>query len=274
MGPIKLPGLIVGGIGNALMAWALYSLLGSIGCEADAPVCTPAIGASVAALPIGIILSVIGVFLGGGVIIFTGVFASIGLGSLAAAAFTDMGEMELFGWLFGGGFFLFGLMPLLGTRLAGAAAARKQALAERLAASGRRGIGTIVAVNDTGVTINDNPRVEIVVSVDPIGGGPAIERRKKAIVSRVAIPRVGSRFPVFYDAVDATAWIMAMEMDETTATAEVRDLFARAGRGNGGAPSPGDAGLVGELERLSALRDSGALSAEEFARAKSALLGG
>lgn len=268
LGKIKLGGLLVGLIGNVLTGYALFILLGSAGCAAtlNNSACEDALMPGMFALPAGIILSMVGIFMGGGFLNFCGLFLAIGLGSMAASAFTDMGEMQSFGWIFGGMFAFFGLLPLLLMKGVKAATLKKQEQAKRLIETGSRGIGTVIEVNDTGVTINDDPRVEIVVRIEPLGGGAGVERRKKSVVPRVAIPRVGDRYPAFYDPADASAWIMGTQMADD-APADIKDMFAKAGENRAA-----DAGLVEELERLDTLRRSDALTPEEYARAKSALL--
>lgn len=269
-GQTKPTGLIIGLIGNLLVGYAIYSLLSGVGCVAGALTCNEAMTPAMLLLPIGIIASVIGVFLGGGIFSFTGLFLAIGVGSMAASAFNDMGEMQSFGWWFGGMFAFFGLLPLVLMKGVAASTLKKQVEAERLVKSGSRGIATITQVNDTGVTINDDPRVEIVVQIEPLNGGATVERRKKSLVPRVAIPRVGDRYPAFYDPADPSAWIMGTQM-AADAPADIKDMFARAGANSADEPAP-DGGLVEELERLDALRRSDALTSEEYARAKSALL--
>ena len=61
--------------------------------------------------------------------------------------------------------------------------------AEELMTSGAKGVGTVVSVQDTGMTVNDNPRVKMVFRVEPLDGGPAFDAEKKTTVSRVEIPR-------------------------------------------------------------------------------------
>lgn len=70
--------------------------------------------------------------------------------------------------------------------------------AESLVRDGSRGPGEVTAVEDTGVTINENPRVTITVRVDAPGQAP-FDVRKTFTASRVDIPRRGDRCMVFYD---------------------------------------------------------------------------
>lgn len=286
-GKSGIKGLIVGLAGIALLGWALFSAFTATDCLADAAR-RASVGAAqgcsssgpgwlALAIPGGIILSVIGMFLGGGIFVFCGLFLAIGLSALVPTILGMMPNMELFGWLFGGIFTLSGLAPFLAGLLMRRSFAAKQQLAEELVVSGRKGIGTIVEVRDTGTTINDNPRVIIRMRIAPLDNGPPVERSKTATVSRVQIPRVGERYPVWFDNSDPEKWMFATAMDET-APAEVKDMFARA-RAEGPPASlhspPGDdgeAGPVAELATLTELWKDGALTDAEFAEAKARLL--
>jgi len=274
-GKLKLRGVLIGLAGNVLVGLALYHLLQTGSCGgARAPECPAEIVPWIAALPIGILVSILGIFMGGGAVSFAGIFLALGLGAIAAAAFgTGKGEMASFGWWFGGMFLLFGLAPLVIGAILRPLAAAKQAKAMELIATGRHGVGTITEVRDTGITINNNPRVEIVMRIDPADGGPPLERTKTATVSRVAVPTAGERFPVWYDPADPDDWVFGVEM-EADAPPEVKAAFARAAAaapensaGEERGPSPLD-----EIARLNELRLAGAVTEREFADAKAVLL--
>ena len=70
--------------------------------------------------------------------------------------------------------------------------------AESLVRDGSRAPGEVTAVQDTGITINENPRVTITVRVDAPGQAP-FDVRKTFTASRVEMPRRGDRCTVFYD---------------------------------------------------------------------------
>jgi hypothetical protein len=183
-----------------------------------------------------------------------------------------MPDMPSFPWLFGGMFFAGGLLPLglgvLGRRMGAA----KQAMAEELMRSGTRGVGTITNVSDTGVTINDNPRVVITMRIEPFDNSAPVERRKTVTVSRVQVPRPGERYPAWFDRNDPEKWMYGTDM-EASAPAEVKEMFARARAGSGGAGAAEAAdGPVEELAQLSELWKAGALTDAEFADAKARLL--
>src|SRR5436190_24250496 len=92
----------------------------------------------------------------------------------------------------------------------------KKKKAEELFATGSKGVGTVIQVADTGMTVNDNPRVKMIFRVEPIDGSPAFDAQKTATVSRVQIPRQGDRYPVWYDAQDpGKKWAFATVADDT-----------------------------------------------------------
>src|SRR5512134_1168558 len=68
----------------------------------------------------------------------------------------------------------------------------------RLKAHGVEADATILAVSDTGVTLNKNPYVKLRLRVEPMGMS-AYETEAKAMVSRVAIPRPGDGVRVKFD---------------------------------------------------------------------------
>jgi hypothetical protein len=276
-------GLLVGLAGCALMAWALYTSFTSAECLASAALsgnqsCSSNGPGWVAlAIPGGIILAMIGMFMGGGFLVFSGLFVAVGLSALVPTILGLMPNMELFGWLFGGIFFLCGLLPLFGGFALRRSAATKMAMAEELMRSGTKAVGTIVEVRDTGMTINDNPRVAIRMRVAPIDNSPVVERSKTVTVSRVAIPRAGEHYPVWFDRNDPEKWMFGTDMEES-APAEVREMFARARAAGGEDPASGtgqygEAGSpVAELAKLTDMWKDGALTDREFAEAKARLL--
>jgi hypothetical protein len=68
----------------------------------------------------------------------------------------------------------------------------------RLKAHGIEAEATILAISDTGVTMNKNPYVKLRLRVEPIGM-VTYETEVKAMVSRVAIPRPGDGVRVKFD---------------------------------------------------------------------------
>ena len=283
-------GLVVGLLGCALTGYALFSLLATTGGCTDARTAKDCVegfegggfGAGLAGvwmLPAGIVAAVVGMFLGGGMIVFAGLFLAIGAGALLVGILGLMPDMPIFPWLFGGLFFLSGFIPFFLALFVRRSAAAKQVTAAELMRSGVRGVGTITGVGDTGVTINNNPRIVVTMRIEPVDGSGAVERRKTVTVSRVQIPQVGARYPAWFDRNDPDKWMYGTDMDASQAPAEVRDLFARAAAGAPGAPlvtggphPAEEASPVEELESLTALWKAGALTDSEFAAAKARLL--
>ena len=146
--------------------------------------------------------------------------------------------------------------------------------------------GVVTAVRDTGVTINDNPRVGIMVSYQRTDG-IAAEYERKSVVSRLSIPRPGARATVWYDPAGSK---VVVELGEPTLSTDLPGAYAAGlARSVGVADSlpaapfqnaepedsvPGSPSIVAGLERLAALRQNGSLSEYEYALAKQRLLNG
>jgi Short C-terminal domain len=120
---------------------------------------------------------------------------------------------------------------------------------------------TIVDVADTGTTINESPRVELTLRVEPSDGTEPFELRRKLVVSRVKLPHVGERLTVFYDRDDPTKFTFKNE------DAVDRDAEAEATAATAAEPDP-----VDQIARLAELHAKGALSDAEFTEAKQRLL--
>jgi hypothetical protein len=155
----------------------------------------------------------------------------------------------------------------------------KKKKAEELFATGSKGAGTVVGVKDTGMTVNDNPRVKMTFRVEPIDGGAAFDVEKTTTVSRVEIPRQGDRYPVFYDAEDPSLWAYAAVSDDN-GRATMRQIFGDVaetfvGMNAPGAPAPQAEvqDTVEQIKQLADLHSQGLLTDDEFAAQKAKLLG-
>jgi hypothetical protein len=153
----------------------------------------------------------------------------------------------------------------------------KRKKAEDLMATGAKGVGTVIGVQDTGMTVNDNPRVKMTFRVEPIDGSPALDLNKTTTVSRVQIPRQGDRYPVWYDLQDPSKWAYATVADDS-GRATMRQLFGAAaesfvGMNAPGAPVSQGQDTVEQLKQLADLHSQGLLTADEFAAQKAKLLG-
>lgn len=69
---------------------------------------------------------------------------------------------------------------------------------KKILSEGTQARAVLINVQDTGVTVNDNPRVKLTLQVQPEGQVP-FEVTKKQTVSRVAVPRIGDEFIVRFD---------------------------------------------------------------------------
>jgi hypothetical protein len=154
----------------------------------------------------------------------------------------------------------------------------KKKKAANLVETGARGVGTVLSVQDTGMTVNDNPRVKMLFRVEPIDGSPAFDAEKTKTVPRVQIPRQGERYPVFYDQADPGTWAFAMVADDQGRATmkqmfgDVADTFVGM---NAPAPPPSASGqdTVEQLKQLADLHAQGVLTDEEFAQQKAKILG-
>ncbi|MFA5935962.1 MAG: hypothetical protein WC787_03875 [Patescibacteria group bacterium] len=64
---------------------------------------------------------------------------------------------------------------------------------------GQKTTATILAIRDTGLTVNNHPYIEVSVQLKS-----GVETSFQLLVSRVAIPRVGDQIDVLYDPADPT----------------------------------------------------------------------
>lgn len=87
-------------------------------------------------------------------------------------------------------------------------ASRAARLRAALTRAGRPGRAEVLAVSDTGVSINDNPRVDLRVRVVPDDGGAPFDGHLRVTVSRLAVPRAGDHLPVRFDPADHSRIIL------------------------------------------------------------------
>jgi hypothetical protein len=274
-------GFALGLLGNVIIGIAMYRLLTAVGCTADLDTlgqCTDDIQGAVPLLPVGIVLSTFAVFAGGRGFAFLGTFLAIGIGALAASFNAHDDFIPSFGKLFGGGFIAVSLL-LIALWLFGAGWGRRRvAEAQHLIATGARGTGTIVNVVDTGVWVNDNPRVHVTVNIQPEDGSAPFTAEKKMVVSRFALPQVGTRMPVWYDRNDPTEWVSGdsaqYEVQSVLGNAMATPPVPMTAPAMPTAAAPAATDTVSELEKLSDLRTQGVLSEAEFESAKARVLGG
>lgn len=218
----------------------------------------------------GIIGGMAGIFAGGSWLSFMGIFAGVGIGAIRAGMSPEAPDGSEWYWLFGLTFLATPLIGLVTMPIVGL----KRLRAERLVRNGATAVGTVLSIDDTGVTINGNPRVRLVFRIEPTDGiTPPFEATKTTTVSRVQLPRVGDRYPVWFDPDNRDHWAFAVGGAAEVVRPGLRQLVDLAKRGaQPGMPAPQAHDVVGELNKLNDLRLNGTITAEEFASRTEALL--
>lgn len=221
----------------------------------------------------GILVAMGGIFGGGSWVAFLSIFAAVGVGAIRAGMSDAAPDGSSWYFFFGFMFLLTPLIALISLPIVGLNRLR----AARLVQNGLTGTGTVLSVEDTGVTINNNPRVRLTFRIDPSDGiTPPFEARKTTTVSRVQLPRVGDRYPVWFDRDNHDHWAFATGPGAEALQAGqpgLRQIVELAKQGaRPGVPPPQPQHLVGELNRLNELRLTGKISAEEFASKTQELL--
>jgi hypothetical protein len=200
--------LLVALVSGTAVGWSIYHLLLTGSCSTPAGPgevpCPPETWHYVVALIGGVFGGFAAGATTGGSLIFVSVFGGLGVGAVMAGL-NDGGESWFV--LFGASFLLTPVLLLVGFFVAGLRRVR----AARLMAGGVPATGTVLAVRDTGVTINGNPRLRMTFRIVPDDGVTApFEGTKTATVPRVSNPRVGDSYPVFIDPQDNGKWMVAV----------------------------------------------------------------
>ncbi|GAA3218272.1 SHOCT domain-containing protein [Actinocorallia longicatena] len=263
---LRVPAAYAAGLlGCASIAYALHGLLSSAACTGLS--CAEDTASYVPFLPVGIIVSVISIFFGAR-LVFAGVFLAIGAGAVTV---TGAGS---FPTLFGGGFLLFGVLALVGAAAMKGASAQAVARTNNLVAEGSPAVGTVLSVRDTGVRINDNPRVHLRVLIEPEGNGyPSFEAEKTVTMPLVQPILVGSRYPVLFLPKQQGEFGLITDITDISAVpAGLRPVVQRLRAEASGPPAPRQS-LSDEIAKLDALHREGALTVQEFHDAKARLLG-
>lgn len=276
--PRTVPALL-GVVAGFLVAYGIYHLMLIGSCSTPAGPgevpCPPGSEKYFFSIFGGVFGGMLTIFLGGSWLSFMAIFAGIGVGGVRAGlAPAEQGGQRWF-LLFGACFLLTPVAMAIALPFAGL----KRLRAQRLMASGLPAIGTVLDVGDTGVTINNNPRLRLRFRIEPQGGVlPPYEAVKTATVPRVHIPRVGDRFPVWLDPNDPQTWMFATGVPESAVTPGAPSLRQVVDLAKHGAqpalPPPASAEVIGELAKLNDLRLAGAITAEEFASRTNALIRG
>jgi hypothetical protein len=141
---------------------------------------------------------------------------------------------------------------------------KKRARLTQLAVHGKRCMGVVLSVEDTGVTINDNPNVKMTVRAEPPGEAPWTIV-KRATVSRVSIPRPGDRCVVFYDPANR-------EQSNGITFDPVPGFNVPPAVPVAATAAPDEGDPLDRIAKLGQLRDQGLVTPEEFEAQKRRLL--
>lgn len=270
----RLVGSLIGLASGWALATAIYNMLLTGSCSTPAGPgeveCPPEMIMHVFYMVGGIIGGIVGTMVGGSWFAFSAMFAGIGLGGvLAGLQPAEQGGQKWF--IFFGAMFL--LTPVGGTIIAvfvGISRMRTKQLME----NGIKGVGHVLDIQGTGVTINDNPRVRMRFRIEALNGVMApYEAEKTATVSRFNLPRVGDTYPVWIDPDNPERFVFATTTPEAVAAqaSPLRKIVNAARQGSQPTAMP-SADVVRELNTLNELRISGKISADEFARRTSDII--
>ena len=277
-----LIGLAVCGASIVAIDWALYELVRTGTCASGGPYvsarpCPPGTGLRIVALIGGVFGGLIGMGIyatrgegrlrpspiGLGAVMWGLLFCTLA-GSAILAAFgpanNDDAGARTAAIVLGVVFIPMGLAPIpfaIGGR-------RKAERAKLLMEKGSRCEGVVIAVEDTNITVNDDPRIKFTVRAEPPGEAPFVIE-KTAVVSRVDIPRRGDRCTVFYSPANREE-VNGVSFDFPGGPQQ------RPAPGAGAGPDD-DADPIEKIERLGELRDKGLITPEEFEAQKRRLLG-
>lgn len=272
MGKPRSFGIMAGLVAGYFAGWGLYHLflIGSCSTPAgpgEVP-CPPGSEQYFFAVFGGMFGGIFSIFLGGSWISFMALFTGIGVAGVLAGLRPEGEKWFVF---FGLCFLLTPVIGVLSLPFVGLKRLRKQ----RLLSNGIPAVGTVLAIADTGVMINNNPRVRLRFRIEPQNGVmPPYEATKTATVSRVAIPRVGDRYPVWIDPDDPQKWMFGMGTPDATAPPSLRRVVELARQGAAPAVPPPQlpVDVVGQLNTLNELRMAGKIGPEEFAAKTGELL--
>jgi len=91
----------------------------------------------------------------------------------------------------------------------GQAAMDMQKNGNMLAMSGLPATAEVVAIADTGASINDNPVVKLSLKVTPsVGGMTPFETTGETMVSKIAIPRKGDKIMIKYNMANPSEFVV------------------------------------------------------------------
>jgi uncharacterized membrane protein len=202
--PLRIAGLILAGGGGVALVSAITSMsrIGSCGNGYDAP-CPPGTASQFLLMTVAILAIAIGSVMTIGLgLLFAMVTAGVAAIAYAVSVPASMrtGEYVTAGVCFG----LLALLAAIGQSAVRRGAAARKSAREQIAADrefrerATMVAGTVTALRDTGVTINDNPQAAIMISYTRADGIPA-QAETVQVLPRLQIPRPGDPATVWYD---------------------------------------------------------------------------
>lgn len=269
--PVSTPRIIATTIGigaSAVAGYGMYRLMLIGSCTGDG--CDSGIWVFVVAL----LLAVLAAMVGDTLLLVATLLAGLGIGAGLGAVADPNGQWA--GYVIGAALVLSSVTTVLVGRatrkaMAGMRAAIRDSLPtvtpDTLQTTGRAAVAEVLAVRETGTTVNDNPIVGLRVRLTPTDGGDPVEGEKNALVSRLNIPRVGERYAAGFDPGSPDSFVLILTVTDHT-PAHLRELYERMRT----EATPGFDPLE-RLGKLNELRLAGALTEAEFERQKAKLLG-
>lgn len=264
----SLIAIVVGLAASVALAWGLHgvaqlSSCGGYGQQPCPPEATPYFIALIVGLMVSIATPRINFLLK-----LSMISLALGTGAIWAGLALPEGQGTV--QLVLGGFFLVsGLLELMLLPLV----ILGKGQPPRLITEGSPAIATVLAVRETGVTVNMNPRVELELRIQPQDGSEAFVHRRKMLVSRLAIPTPGRCYPAWFDPAKPDNLLLMTQL-EPDAAPPVRQLFEAAKAAEqaaaGAAAPPPDP--LQQLSKLHELYQAGALTEAEFTAQKAKLL--
>lgn len=255
-------GLVLSAVAPILFVPTLYSLVHTGNCgDVGEQACPAGTGTHIAMIMLASVIVVVGGILTTG----AGLFLTVIVGGIEVLVYGHGTVAYIVGPSLIGFPVLLVLVGLIGAR----GNAKRAAELEQFVARAVRVPGVVASITDTGVTINEDPRVVLGVEYTREDGAPGRIQRKQ-LVSRLNVPRVGDPVTVSYDPSGVEEAVF--EFPDAAASAAEAVATARTSDVTDAVPEPAS-GLIASLERLSALHREGALTDDEFAGAKRLLLG-
>jgi hypothetical protein len=271
MGIGKSIAYVAGLSGCVSLAYGLHGILRGSDCALTDVSCSPDLGASEPWVFAGIIVAFISV-IAGARLVFPLVFMAVGVGSLITGVQTKSTEngsfLGHFSLVFGGSFIVVSIIMLAFMLFYRSMRKKTAEETRRLMQTGIPAVATIVSMHDTGVRINENPRVTLRVRVEPTIDMPGYEGEKTVLMLLGQPFHVGQRLPALMYPEDMSRFILVTDVtDPSQVPPRLSELFQSV---TAGAPT---SDLAGQLAKLDDLRRSGALSDQEFTAAKARLIG-